>query len=447
MGQSASSADLKETCGKSCKGWGDKDLSTIKVDLALIKRLDALCNDCNDDPTCPGSTSHSKDKELVTDQENVPPKCFQVAEINRKPDQSEDVSTSGNEKEIKVPRLSLPNQGLQENCKQAVHLAEPHMQPMAPEVAAELELKVTLMEWSEGQQGLVRQEVLAIPCGNGIHPSLKVADFKTLLKEKKMLTPKSGVVLDIDHMVLTTPRRLELDRALNGLKTLAESGVAPGGPELLLLDTESVRKASAFNKKASQAEAEQKRLEGLLSRKASPRTPTTTATTTPRSDVEQKKASPRTPPPEAEHKVPGSKTKEKKVDFDEQRCFAFAEQEAKDKKIREEQGAKVKAWLKSAGFKDVNELVRKQVLTKTRPLHVAVQQGDAEMIRLLLLMGADPQLCNGKNETPLLYAKRISRERSLSTAAYLKVVSVLSPVDNMSGTKSEVQLLVSKVVQ
>merc|ERR1712224_453652 len=94
------------------------------------------------------------------------------------------------------------------------------------------------------------------------------------------------------------------------------------------------------------------------------------------------------------------------------------EAEAMKKKEEElaQQQVTVDTWLKSNGFKDANELIRKK-LSKVRPLHVAVQKGDAEMARLLLLQGADARLCNGKSETPLLMAKRLLRSGSQGSAA------------------------------
>jgi hypothetical protein len=420
MGQSASSADLKAACAQSCKEWGDKDLSTVKVDLASIRpALEALCNDCNDNSVCPGSgvdagkALQKKDKELVTDQENVPPNGFKAPNHTHQSDQNDDVSTvastapsvRGNQSEVKVPQLSLPNQGTSprpplQNAQvnghdmqtvEAADSAMPQMQPMAPEAwvtekgSVPLELKIVLMEWSESQRGLCPQEVITIPSTSGVHSDLKVADFKTLLRDQN-LTLKSGKLLDTDFKVLTTPRRLEMGVTLNGLKTLAESNIRPEGPELLLLDTESLRKANSANNRPS------------------PRN----VTFDPQLEVEKKEA-------EVEQNKPSPKPRS-----DEEH------------KVLIEQQLKVESWLKSTGFKDVNELARKQLLTKTRPLHVAVQKGEDEMIRLLILMGADPHLCNGKKETPLAFAKRLSREKgALSASTYLKVASALDRTQDL----------------
>lgn len=225
------------------------------------------------------------------------------------------------------------------------------------------------MGWSQSQRNLVCREVISMTSGRDCHPDMKVRDFKKLLKDHKM-SLKSGEVIDTDDMVLTTPREMAVGSALDDGKTLGESGVGPNAPELLLLHTETVRKASCSGKKASP--------------------PVSGRSTTPRGqwlDVEQKK-------------VEAKANREKE----------FAEQRMK-----------VEAWLKTNGFKDINELVRKK-LSKVRPLHFAVGKGDEEMVRLLLLMGADPRMCNGKSETPLLLAKRLQRNGSLGSA---DVVSTL----------------------
>merc|ERR1712196_9906 len=124
-------------------------------------------------------------------------------------------------------------------------------------------------------------------------------------------------------MVLTTPRELAVGGALNDEKTLGESGVGPQAPELLLLHADSVRKASCGGKKA-----------------------------TPRGAAAQSNSSDQ-----------WQEVKQK-----------AQEAQAKEEQRLADQRQKVNSWLKSNGFKDVNELVRKR-LTKSWPLHVAVGKG------------------------------------------------------------------------
>lgn len=431
MGQSASSTGLKTTCTQSCKDWGSKDLSTVRVDLAAIHpTLDALCNDCKEDPICAGGkvdsikTSQQKDMELVIDQENVPPNGFKTPNLNHQLDRNDDASTAASTvlestREISE-RLDMHGDIKREDQNEKVQ----QMQATGPKVrfadegAREFELKVVLMEWSKSQQCLIRQEMITIP---RIHPDLKVADFKTVVKEQR-ITLKSGKALNLDLKVLTTLRWLEEGTSLNGLKTLAEAGIGPDGPELLLVpyyivDSKCLCKASSFqedHQKANKSEVEQKRLEH---EKASARN------TQP--EVGHKKVSPRNAQPEVEQKK------------STQRPSLFLLNNPttdEEHKVLIEKQEKVESWLKSAGFKDINELARKQLLTKTRPLHVAVHKGDVEMIRLLLLMGADPQLCSGKNETPLVFAKRLAQNKEvMPTQTYLKVASALCPTqDSMS---------------
>lgn len=80
---------------------------------------------------------------------------------------------------------------------------------------------------------------------------------------------------------------------------------------------------------------------------------------------------------------------------------------------RQEENKKVQAWLKANGFKNVNDLARKRMSSR-RPLHAAVQQNDAEIVRLLLLAGADPHLGNGKNQMPLETAWKLDKAGSHS---------------------------------
>jgi len=434
MGQSASSADLKGKCVTSCKDWGEKEYNTVKVDLASIRPLECLNKICNDD--CLGNdalkTSQNTDKELVTDQENLPPDGFKMSKLNQSGQEefqdgasspvstvaSMTVSAAKDEKESRVPQIvGFPGHGMHQALATGLHesaqdnacenkgmqhsstqqngreiLMDPKQHLLVEQQAQAhvsqekdvkvFEISIIRLEWSDSQHCLVRREEIAIPSGNEIYPDLKVADFKILLKDQKM-TLKSGEVLHTDHMVLTTPRKLEVGHAMDGLKTLAESGVGTKGSELLLIDTESIQMAYS-------------------ARSASPRD------------------------------GPG---RDQQILEDKLYYKAKAEKEAQEQAFAEQQ-MKVRSWLKSNGFKDVNELIRKMQLglTKTRPLHVAVHKGDAEMIEMLLALGADPQMCNGKNETPLQFAKRIQTEKKGapgSTTTYFKVVSALSKTQSM----------------
>jgi flagellar biosynthesis GTPase FlhF len=84
------------------------------------------------------------------------------------------------------------------------------------------------------------------------------------------------------------------------------------------------------------------------------------------------------------------------------------QQEERQKKIKDmEDQKKVRAWLRSNGFKNVNDLVRKR-FAKVTPLHAAVGLNNPEMVKLLLAAGADPKKVNGKSETPTKLAHKLN---------------------------------------
>jgi len=90
-----------------------------------------------------------------------------------------------------------------------------------------------------------------------------------------------------------------------------------------------------------------------------------------------------------------------------------AEAEAASREEAERQAEadkKVSAFLQSHGFKgDVNS--KKSSMLKARyPLHVAVKEQDAEMIKLLLCAGADKSLKNSSGYTPAQKAEKYSKQ-------------------------------------
>jgi flagellar biosynthesis GTPase FlhF len=88
------------------------------------------------------------------------------------------------------------------------------------------------------------------------------------------------------------------------------------------------------------------------------------------------------------------------------------QEEARQKKIKEmDDQRKVRAWLQSNGFKNVNDLVRKR-FAKVLPLHTAVGQNNPEMVKLLLAAGADPKKFNGKNESAVKLAQKLDNNGS-----------------------------------
>jgi len=85
------------------------------------------------------------------------------------------------------------------------------------------------------------------------------------------------------------------------------------------------------------------------------------------------------------------------------------QEEARQRKIKEmDDQRKVRSFLQSNSFKNVNDLVRKK-FAKVTPLHAAVGQNNVEMVKLLLAAGADPSKGNGRNETPLKLAQKLDK--------------------------------------
>jgi len=97
----------------------------------------------------------------------------------------------------------------------------------------------------------------------------------------------------------------------------------------------------------------------------------------------------------------------------------LAAQQAAEEAARQEAEVKAKAdadrkvseFLKSRGFKgDVNS--KKSSMLKSKyPLHVAVKEQDAEMVKLLLSAGADKSLKNSSGYTPVQKAEQYSKQK------------------------------------
>jgi len=99
------------------------------------------------------------------------------------------------------------------------------------------------------------------------------------------------------------------------------------------------------------------------------------------------------------------------------------QEEARQKKIKDmDDQRKVRAFLHEHGFKNVNDLVRKK-FAKVTPLHLAVGQNSAPMVKLLLAAGADPKKVNGKNETPFKLAQKLDKNGN-----HAAVVEELTPI-------------------
>jgi hypothetical protein len=105
-----------------------------------------------------------------------------------------------------------------------------------------------------------------------------------------------------------------------------------------------------------------------------------------------------------------------------------AEEARQIKEEASERREEVRAWLRKNGFKHANELKRK-MLHKVRPLHIAVQRSDVRLVKLLLSAGADVNMADGKNETVVALAKRVNKkENSIKSDAVLRVISEPAPL-------------------
>merc|ERR1711972_407305 len=85
--------------------------------------------------------------------------------------------------------------------------------------------------------------------------------------------------------------------------------------------------------------------------------------------------------------------------------------EAADRVAKAECDRKVSEFLKSHGCKgDVNSK-KSSVLKYKFPLHMAVKEQDAEIVKLLILAGADKSLKNSSGYTPAQKAEQYSKHK------------------------------------
>lgn len=72
---------------------------------------------------------------------------------------------------------------------------------------------------------------------------------------------------------------------------------------------------------------------------------------------------------------------------------------------------RIRTFLETNGFEGVN-IKRRKLLKTFYPLHVAVKQRDADLVRFLLQAGADPSKKNSSGETPFVLAQKCSSQGS-----------------------------------
>lgn len=105
----------------------------------------------------------------------------------------------------------------------------------------------------------------------------------------------------------------------------------------------------------------------------------------------------------------------------EDRCADVFEHE----RVEIEQAAAMRVtlveFLASHGFKGINSK-KKRLLKSHYPLHVAVNQNNVDVVRVLLAMRADASLSNSAGQSPLRLAQRLNTQ---SGGAYGDLVDVL----------------------
>merc|ERR1711957_595825 len=94
---------------------------------------------------------------------------------------------------------------------------------------------------------------------------------------------------------------------------------------------------------------------------------------------------------------------------------AAAEQDQQERVAAQKQAAieKAQAFLAAKRFANVNDL-RKSTFKAKRPLHSAVKINDAELVRCLLLAGADPSLTNSSGKAPQQVTEELNKKGSHS---------------------------------
>jgi len=84
------------------------------------------------------------------------------------------------------------------------------------------------------------------------------------------------------------------------------------------------------------------------------------------------------------------------------------ELEAEAKKIEDERVFRI--WMERQGFKDVNEKRKTLFFSFTYPLHVAVQENNADIVRMLVAAGADKNKKDWNGLTPEKVARNMSKK-------------------------------------
>mmetsp|Transcript_8823 Transcript_8823/g.19602 ORF Transcript_8823/g.19602 Transcript_8823/m.19602 type:complete len:233 (+) Transcript_8823:80-778(+) len=118
----------------------------------------------------------------------------------------------------------------------------------------------------------------------------------------------------------------------------------------------------------------------------------------------------------AERKEREEREQREKAEADRLAREAAEEQrKAVEAKAKEELAAalkKVEAFLKAKGFKSLDAPRKKMMTSSCMPLHVAVQEKDEDMVKALLLCGANKTTPNSAKKTPLEVAQKLNKKGS-----------------------------------
>merc|ERR1712232_998064 len=106
----------------------------------------------------------------------------------------------------------------------------------------------------------------------------------------------------------------------------------------------------------------------------------------------------------------GERHEEEQQRLAAQQAAEEAARQAAELKAKAEADKKVSEFLKSHGFKDDANSKKSSMLKSRYPLHVAVKEQNAEMVKLLLSAGADKSLKNSSGYTPAQKAEQYSKK-------------------------------------
>jgi len=107
---------------------------------------------------------------------------------------------------------------------------------------------------------------------------------------------------------------------------------------------------------------------------------------------------------------------------EEERCREEARRKEQERQRQEVYAAALQAeeekdfrvWIAREGFKDVNQKRKKFFFSFTYPLHVAVAENNAPVVRRLVEAGADKKKKNSSGLTPEQLARKMSKKLGIN---------------------------------